>query len=84
MTNPKAALDLLSTLYRFANRGKLATVTNISIDTGLSAEAVDGLLSDLDRAGLVDSEWPRLTLSGLAIAVAAARKTKSKSFASAA
>jgi DNA-binding IclR family transcriptional regulator len=84
MTNHQRALGLLCTLHRYANRGKLPTVTKLSLDTGLSTATVEDLLAALDRAGLVDSEWPRLTLSGLAIAVAAARKTKSKSFASAA
>jgi DNA-binding IclR family transcriptional regulator len=84
MTNTQRSLRLLTTLYRFANRGKLATITNICVETGLEAETVRELLAALDRAGLVDASWPRLTLSGLATAVAAGARTKSKSFSKAA
>jgi DNA-binding IclR family transcriptional regulator len=84
MTNQQQALTILSTLYRYASRGKLPTITKLSIDTGLEAENVTALLSALDRAGLVDAAWPRLTLAGLATAVAAGARTKSKSFSKAA
>ena len=79
MTKEQRALRLLSTLYRYSSRGKLPTVTKLSIDTGFEANVVTGLLSALDRAGLVDAAWPRLTLAGLATAVAAGARPKSKS-----
>ncbi|MGC4063718.1 MAG: hypothetical protein QM784_03570 [Polyangiaceae bacterium] len=80
MTNHQTALRLLVTLYRFASRGKIPTITKLSIDTGLTTSEVNALLGHLDRKGLVESNWPRLTLAGLAVAVAAGSKTKSRTF----
>ena len=84
MTNHQTAIRLLVTLYRFASRGKLPTITKLSIDSGLSTASVTTLLVHLDRKGLVEADWPRITLPGLAIAVAAVAKTKSRSFSRAA
>lgn len=84
MTNHQTALRLLVTLYRYASRSKSPTLTNLSIDTGLDTSEVSTLLAHLDRKGLVEASWPRLTLSGLAVAVAAGARTKSGSYSRAA
>jgi DNA-binding IclR family transcriptional regulator len=80
MTNHQTAVRLLVTLYRCASRGRIPTITKLSIDTGLTTSEVTTLLVHLDRKGLVESSWPRLTLAGLAVAVAAGAKTKSRTF----
>jgi DNA-binding IclR family transcriptional regulator len=80
MTNHQTTLRLLVTLYRFATRGKIPTVTKLSIETGLTTNEVTSLLGHLDRKGLVESSWPRLTLAGLAVAVAAGARTKTRAY----
>jgi DNA-binding IclR family transcriptional regulator len=84
MTNHPQALRLLTTLHKYAARGKIVTMTRLSIDTGLPTTTVKSLLIWLDRAGLAEADWPRLTLSGLAIAVAAGARHKSRSYSRAA
>lgn len=84
MTNHQTAIRLLVTLYRYASRGKIATITKLSIDCGLTAPETTALLSHLDRQGLVESSWPRLTLAGLGIAVAAGARAKSRAYSRAA
>lgn len=84
MTNHQTAIRLLVTLYRYASRGKIATITKLSIDCGLSCTEVSALLTHLDRQGLVEASWPRLTLSGLGVAVAAGARPKSRTYSRAA
>lgn len=70
----KAALLVL---FNLAREDEPADLSLIAARLGLSCVETDDLLSQLDRAGLVDAERVRLTLPGLAIAVSAdARRTQ--------
>jgi DNA-binding IclR family transcriptional regulator len=84
MTNQHRAARILNALYHYASRGKRPTFARLAIDTGFEADEISRLLAALEGAGLVDASWPRLTLAGLATAVAAGARTQSKRFAKAA
>jgi hypothetical protein len=84
MTKPSIALRVLVTLYRAASRGQIVTEGRLSRLAELEERALDSLLRKLDRAGFVDREQLRLTLPGLAVAVAASRKPKTRSLSKAA
>lgn len=78
MTDQTLALRILLALYRSASRGRIPTESSLSAETGIALEPLLQLLAQLDRAGYVDAAQVRLTLPGLALAVAATPKTKSK------
>jgi DNA-binding IclR family transcriptional regulator len=84
MTKQTRALRILVTLYRTASRGRFLALSNLSQLVDLEETVVKRLLVELDRAGYVDSEQLRLTLPGLAIAVAAAKRPNMRAFAQAA
>ncbi len=84
MTKQNLALQILVALYRSASRGQFVTISSLSQRMDRDATELDALLGALDRAGYVDREQLRLTLSGLAVAVAAAKKPKAQSLARAA
>ena len=62
--------SLLRSLYEMAREDRSADLKLVADQLGLSCVQTDRLLSQLEAAGLVDTERVRLTLSGLAIAVA--------------
>lgn len=78
MTNETLALRILVALYRSASRGGIPTESSLCAETGIAIEPLLQLLAQLDRAGYVDAAQVRLTLPGLALAVAATPKTKIK------
>jgi hypothetical protein len=84
MINQSIALRVLVTLYRAASRGQIVTETRLCRLTEIESSELVSLLRRLDRAGFVDREQLRLTLSGLAIAVAASRKPKTRTLSKAA
>ncbi len=75
--NPAAQL-LLESLLHCAEQAKKPSLVELQQGLGLSAADLSSLLGALDRGGWVDAERRRLTLSGLAVAVAgrAARRTR--------
>jgi len=84
MTKQTLALHILVALYRSASRGNLLDESSLSHRIGQSGTVVSDLLVELDRAGYVDRSQLRLTLPGLAVAVAAAKKPEMRAFARAA
>ncbi len=68
--NHHAALQVL---YKLARTDQPADLSLVAAELGVTCVAADQLLRALERAGLVDSERVRLTLSGLAVAVSARR-----------
>jgi hypothetical protein len=81
MTKQSLALCILVTLYRAASRGRCLTESTLSKLTSIDKAALEILLLELDRAAFVDREQLRLTLAGLAVAVAASKKPKIRSLA---
>jgi DNA-binding IclR family transcriptional regulator len=68
---------VLTALWRLAQRGRPANVAALAHESQLSPASVRRHLRALDAAGLVDGECRRLTLPGLALAVAcSARRAK--------
>lgn len=84
MTKQNLALQILVALFRSASRGHFLTLSGLSQLIDRDPSEVDQLLCALDRAGYVDHGQLRLTLPGLAVAVAAAKKPKAHSLARAA
>lgn len=84
MSKQTLALRILVTLYRAASRGRFLNESSVSRLVELDETTVFGLLVELDRAGYVDRSQLRLTLPGLAVAVAAAKKPEMRAFARAA
>jgi hypothetical protein len=70
MTPTEFDLTLLSLLYRLASTDRPASIPRICRCTGLPAAAAVEALERLASAGLADAQRVRLTLPGLAIAVA--------------
>jgi DNA-binding IclR family transcriptional regulator len=71
-------------MYRAANLGRSLTESSLSQATELDLAQLERLLEDLDRAGYVDRDNLRLTLSGLAVAVATGARQRNKSYSRAA
>ena len=63
-------LAALQVLYQLARLDRPATSRSVADLLGVSRLEAVRLLDELDALGLVDSEHVRLTLSGLAVAVA--------------
>jgi hypothetical protein len=84
MSKQTLALRILVTIYRAASRGRFLSESSVSDLVELDAATVAELLVELDHAGYVDRLQLRLTLPGLAIAVAAAKKPEMRAFARAA
>jgi DNA-binding IclR family transcriptional regulator len=70
MTN-HLQIEALQILLRLASHGRAANLRRVAAELGLSCVRTDRLLARLDCAGLVDAERVRLTMVGLALAVAA-------------
>jgi len=69
-------LFVLRALARLSRRGIAADLESLAIRAGGSTEAVQASLGRLSRAALVDrsgNRGPRLTLAGLAVAVASSK-----------
>jgi Mn-dependent DtxR family transcriptional regulator len=66
-------LEVLRTLYELARDDRPADLALVAAALGLSCVRADAVLGELEAAGLVDGERVRLTMTGLAIAVTAAR-----------
>lgn len=66
-------LEVLGTLFDLARDDRAADLAIVADAVGLSCVEADGVLAELERAGLVDGDRVRLTMSGLVIAVSAAR-----------
>lgn len=64
---------LLHTLFSFARHGKKPTLVRLAAATELSHSTLVRSLAALRDAGLVQDRAPRLTLPGLALAVAIGR-----------
>jgi len=64
---------VLRLLFTMASEGCPADRYLLAAELGLSEQAVDQLLEQLDDAGLVHARRVRLTLSGLAVAVSLPR-----------
>ncbi len=84
MSKQTLALRILVTLYRAASRGRFLSEPSVSRLVELDEPTVSSLLVELDQAGYVDRSQLRLTLPGLAVAVAAAKKPEMRAFARAA
>lgn len=76
MTLPTAESLVLSGLFALAQQDRPATLIRLAAFTELPRERVEACLGRLDTAGLVDRERLRLTLPGLALAVAAAPRAR--------
>jgi Mn-dependent DtxR family transcriptional regulator len=66
---------VLQHLFTLAEDTRPASIGQISTDLGLNRQVVSHVLRQLDRAGLADCARIRLTLSGLAVAVATRRSS---------
>jgi DNA-binding IclR family transcriptional regulator len=84
MTKQSPAARILVAMYRAANVGRCLTESLLSQTTEIELTRLMRLLEELDRAGYVDRDNLRLTLAGLAIAVAVGARQKTKSYARAA
>jgi len=84
MSKQTIAMRLLVTMYRTVSRGHFLTISSLSALVERDAAEVDQLLQALEQAGYVDRTQLRLTLPGLALAVAAAKKPEARSCARAA
>ena len=69
----RTQLAALQTLLNLARGGCSADLSMLAAELGLSCVQADQLLEQLDLAGLVDSDRVRLTMAGLAVAVASKR-----------
>lgn len=63
-------MQALHVLYRLARRDRPAELATLAAALGLRCAEADRLLTELERAGLVDADRVRLTMAGLAVAVA--------------
>lgn len=84
MTHQTTAIRVLVILYRSASRGRFPTESELARQVGLDVSDLSPVLGSLDRSGLLDVAGLRLTLSGLAVAVAASKKQNIKPLARAA
>jgi DNA-binding IclR family transcriptional regulator len=84
MTKQHLAMHILVALYRTASLGQFPSESRLSELIGADRAALSELLQKLDHEGLLDRTQLRLTLPGLALAVAATRKTKIRALARAA
>ena len=66
----RTQLRALLVLYRLARDDRPAELHALAAALGLRCAPTDGLLRELERMGLADADRVRLTLSGLALAVA--------------
>jgi len=69
----RTQLAALQTLLALARGGCPADLSLLAAELGLSCVQTDQLLEQLQLAGLVDSDRVRLTMAGLAVAVATRR-----------
>ena len=72
---------LLRALFEMASEDQPAELPALAARLGLNCSRTLGLLDELDRAGLVDADRVRLTMSGLAHAVitpAAASRSRAR------
>jgi DNA-binding IclR family transcriptional regulator len=67
---------VLSALFQLAQEDRAATLIRLSAQTDLSRDALLPCLDRLHAAGWVDHERLRLTLPGLAVAVAFAPRAR--------
>jgi hypothetical protein len=74
MNDQTAAIRILIAMYRSSSRGRLLTRAALVELTALDEATLAHQLRALDNAGYVDGPRLRLTLTGLAVAVAAATK----------
>lgn len=74
MTNTESKALLV--LYNLARHDLHADLALVAEHLGVSCVAADEILSVLERAGLVDADRVRLTMSGLVLAVSANARTK--------
>jgi Mn-dependent DtxR family transcriptional regulator len=66
-------LAALVALFELGENDRPADLALVAAALGTTCARADALLARLERRGLVDAERVRLTLPGLALAVAAAR-----------
>lgn len=74
MTEQTLAIRVLVSMYRSANHGRILTLATLQESVATDKACLLNQLKQLDRAGYIDASRLRLTLSGLAVAVAAAKK----------
>jgi DNA-binding IclR family transcriptional regulator len=84
MNKQSVALRILVTLYRSASRGRFPSELLLAEQAGVEPKVLSELLLALEQAGYVDSARLRLTLPGLAVAVAAGNRQNLRSLARAA
>ncbi len=68
--------SILSAFFELAQEDEAATTLRLVARTGLSREVVCAGLERLEQGGFVDRERLRLTLPGLAFAVASAPRIR--------
>jgi len=73
LMHPNSAL-VLQALWRCAQLGASSEITEIANEIGISAKQVARAFEALDATGLADKRHLRLTLQGLAVAVASAER----------
>ena len=66
-------LQVLHTLYELARDDHPADLALVAEALGVSCVRADAILAELERAGLVDGDRVRLTMTGLVVAVSASR-----------
>ncbi len=71
----RTQLAALQTLFDMARQDRLADLSLLANELGLTCVQADRLLEQLHRAGLVDGDRVRLTMAGLTVA-ATARHTR--------
>lgn len=74
MNDSMPVIRILIAMYRSSSRGRLLTRAALAELTAVEESTLVDLLGKLDRAGYVDARRIRLTLPGLAVAVAAAKQ----------
>ncbi|HEY5955872.1 MAG TPA: hypothetical protein VIV60_04935 [Polyangiaceae bacterium] len=84
MSKQTLGIRILVSLYRAASRASSLTEERLSHLTAIEPAVLDRLLTQLDREGYVDRAGLRLTLEGLAVAVAASKKQTKRNVARAA
>jgi hypothetical protein len=73
MQNPSVAI-VLRAIYRASAHTRPVSRQRLALELRLPGAEVDRVVDALSRGGLVDPERLRLTLPGLAVAVASARE----------
>ena len=74
MNDKTLAIRILIAMYRSASRGRILTEATLAELTALEEVTLVEHLQRLDPAGYIDGPRLRLTLMGLAVAVAAAKQ----------